>query len=269
MKELIKYFKKRKEIVLSILEIPERDFTSANFHKLRVEIKKLNALYGLLNYSSEDFKRKKLFEPLKLLFEQAGKVRQLQLHEEMLTEYKDTPLPEEYRDLIKEQRRKEENIYFDLVSHTSMEELNTNFHKIVPFLTRIDNEKVKGYMEMKRNLITQSISPPILRKQKMHPLRKQLKELQYNMDSQALKKSNKPISNTDSLTELLGHWHDYQDIIIHLKKTIAAGELDAQALDQLKKIKSKFMADSKIVFSQIQEVLPASEFYDSSWVTKS
>ena len=39
-----------------------------------VEIKKLNALFELINFCDKDFKRKKTFKPIKEIFQQAGAV---------------------------------------------------------------------------------------------------------------------------------------------------------------------------------------------------
>ena len=87
MKAPTKYLKKREDAINFLLEKPTRAYTIDTFHKLRVEINKLNAFFELINFYSKDFKRKKTFKPFKLIFRQAGKVRELQVEEAILRKY--------------------------------------------------------------------------------------------------------------------------------------------------------------------------------------
>ena len=72
MKLNAKYLKNRRDAINSLLEKPKRLYTPATFHKLRVELKKLDAFFDLIKFSSKDFKRKKTFKPFKLIFNHAG-----------------------------------------------------------------------------------------------------------------------------------------------------------------------------------------------------
>jgi CHAD domain-containing protein len=81
MKALTTYFVTRKKTLLSLLEKSEKKYTPSTFHQLRVELKKLNALFDLIEFSSTKFRRKKVIKPFKTIFKQAGKVRDLQIEE--------------------------------------------------------------------------------------------------------------------------------------------------------------------------------------------
>ena len=78
---LQKYYKSRINSLEKILGKPDKIVTPEDFHKLRVEIKKLRAVLTLVNWSEKNFKRKKFLKSYKKLFKQAGKVRDLQLEE--------------------------------------------------------------------------------------------------------------------------------------------------------------------------------------------
>jgi len=55
VKALVKYLEKRRSAIDSLLEMPNHKYTSGTFHKLRVEIKKLNAPFELLNFCAKEF----------------------------------------------------------------------------------------------------------------------------------------------------------------------------------------------------------------------
>ena len=61
MKALKKYFKNRIIAINQLIETPRDAYTAETFHQLRVETKKLNALFELINFSENGFKKKKLF----------------------------------------------------------------------------------------------------------------------------------------------------------------------------------------------------------------
>ena len=73
MKALKKYLKKRKSAITFLLEKQQESFTPDTFHTLRLEIKKLNALFDLVNFCSKSFKQKKTFKPFKLIFSSGRK----------------------------------------------------------------------------------------------------------------------------------------------------------------------------------------------------
>lgn len=87
MKAVKKYFKRRKNAITELFKKTASAYTSRNFHQLRVEIKKIDALFELVNYCSKKFHRKENFSPYKIVFRQAGKVRELHIVNTMLKKY--------------------------------------------------------------------------------------------------------------------------------------------------------------------------------------
>ena len=148
VKHLIKYFNKRKSTIDSILKKSNSKYNSKTIHKLRIEIKKLNALFDLIYFCENNFKQKKTFEPLKFIFRQAGKVRELQLEEEMIEEQQpsetDEFMPEgtiEYEE--REQIQEVEPIAeFDEVPATTFDE--------VPSATLVDRIEEEEALQASR-----------------------------------------------------------------------------------------------------------------------
>ena len=64
LKSYLKYFKKIEKNIACSLKIPSENFVKEDYHQLRVEIKKLNALLISLELCLKSLKRNKYFEPL-------------------------------------------------------------------------------------------------------------------------------------------------------------------------------------------------------------
>ena len=261
VKELTKYLKKWEDAINFLLEKTPRAYTSGTFHKLRVEIKKIHAFFELINFCSKDFKRKKTFKPFKLIFGQAGKVREIQVEEAMLKEYFLNDLLKNYKDSLKKLRLKEQEDFFWIVTKKFDARLKKTYREIVPFLKKMDKKKVKSYMEKKRKKIEKLLNQNTLQTPEVHELRKRLKKFHYCWKILNLEKQNKPLPKKDVLPELLGKWHDCQVIIRHLKKVMDTVGINPKEVSQLEKIKTKISSDSQLLFKKIHASIPASEFF--------
>lgn len=260
MKILQKQLNKRIATIVALLKTPRRKYTSATFHKLRVEIKKLNALLDLVNFCAADFKRKKTFEPFQLIFRQAGKIREIQLEEALLKTY--LPNPESwsaYRKSLKTERLQEQACFFTMVNDTLIARLKRKYHKIATHLDEVSPKKANNYLEKKKNKIQKLLVNGAVEAEQAHELRKRLKVLQYTVKSLS-PGEEKPLKK-DVLPELLGKWHDCQVIARNLEKVIGNGGTDPQELKQLKKIKREMLSESNKLFEQINTAIQASEFF--------
>ena len=134
MKKLKLYFRKQTEAVETILREPGHKYEPETFHDLRVQIKKLNALFHLVNFCAKDFKRKESFEPFKLIFKQAGKIRALQVEEEIIHKQLADNAPSNYINNIIERRLKEEQLFFLMINKELINTVKKRYHHIVPFI---------------------------------------------------------------------------------------------------------------------------------------
>jgi len=180
MKKSAKYLKNRQDAIHFILRKQRNKFTPETFHKLRLEIKKLNAFFDLVKYCSKDFKQNKTFKPFKLIFRQAGKVRELQLEEAMLKKYLLFNSLNEYSNKLKILRQKEVDNFFLMVDKNLLEQLEKTQDKLSSHLSEIDRKKTALYLKKKQKKIGKIIHQGILEKQELHQLRKHLKVLNYN-----------------------------------------------------------------------------------------
>jgi CHAD domain-containing protein len=260
MKTPKKYLKNREDAIRFLLRKPRSKYTPETFHKLRLEIKKLNAFFDLIKYCSKDFKRKKAFKPFQLIFRQAGKVRELQLEEAMLKKYLRYNSLQSYCNNLKIMRQKEADNFFLMVDKSLLEQLEKTKELLRPNLSKIDSEKTDLYLEKKQKKIKKIISKGISEKRELHQLRIRLKILNHNNTIYKIESTNKSLPKKEDLTLLLGNWHDYQVIIKHLKKTLKNSQLSLEELNHLKAIKIKVAAESLLLFDKINNKLPQYKF---------
>ena len=227
MKKLTKYFKKRVNAIISLLEIPKNSYTPETFHQLRVEIKQLNAFFELINFCSKDFKRKQTFKPFKVIFKQAGKIRELQIEESMLKKYFSNSSLTDYRTSLNANCLKEQDDFFSLIKKKLIKKLNKSYDKTTPLFKKIKKEDVNSYLEKKAKQLKRLLRQEKLEIAEIHELRKRLKTFRYNQKIiQSSPQEDKAYQKKDILSELLGKWHDYQVTVSHLKSTIALPEIN-------------------------------------------
>jgi predicted RNase H-like nuclease (RuvC/YqgF family) len=251
VKTLIKYFEKRKSNIIALLEKPRSEYVPATFHELRVEIKKLNALLHLVEFCANAFERKKIFEPFKTIFRQAGKVRELQLEEAILKKHFSRHSLSDYRNDLKQQQHREQDEFFSMVNDKFISRLEKKFHKIVPFLEEVNKKKADRYLEERENTIKELTVHDTLQSEQAHELRKQLKTLNYNRKSLSGDKQSTAHLKSDTISELLGKWHDYQVMSGHLEKVISTGGVNQEEMKQLDSIKEKINSQSERIFKRI------------------
>lgn len=262
MKALKTYLKTRKKALLSILEKPRKKYTPETFHQLRVEIKKLNALFDLIDSSSKKFRRKKMIAPFKTIFRQAGKVRDLQVEEAFFKKHTQDDQLVEYRAKLGKRQTKEKNRFFSLINKKTAKLLKKKYKKLTPFLSKTDREKAERYMLKKRKKIKKFLGQPDLAVEQLHELRKLLKIYYYNQMSLPIEQLNQKSSTKEPLTELLGKWNDGVVIIGHLQKTIEKAKINTEEIALLETLKIKIAAGNNVLLNQIQLALPESELLE-------
>jgi CHAD domain-containing protein len=251
MKAYKKYLKNRISAIIKILAKPRHEYTVETFHNLRVEIKKLHALFDLINYSSKHFKRRKTFKIFKLIFYHAGKVRELQIEEIMLHDYLPNTVNSSYRKSLKVQQFKEKERFFSLINKKFIAKLKSNYQQLIPALKALNSKKVKGFWKKRLEKTEKIISEPNLKTPQIHELRKQLKILNYISKIVRIKKQKISFLRHDYLPELIGKWHDCDAVIAHLNKIINNGIMNTVELTELKKVNSKLFDENSQLLNKI------------------
>jgi hypothetical protein len=255
MKALKKYLKKRKSAIIFLLEKQQESFSPDTFHILRLEIKKLNALFDLVNFCFKGFNKKKTFKPFKLIFRQAGKIREIQVEEALLEAHFSSDFVVQYRNDLEKILTEEFNNFFLITNPSFAEKLQKKYSKINAALAKTNKKMANRYIDKKRAEIKKLFHKKVLKNKQMHVLRKRLKEYQFNQKSLNYTNKNKLILEKNALPELLGEWHDYQTVIQHLKKAVDFGEINPQESNQLENVIATFTFKSQLLFNEINATL--------------
>jgi CHAD domain-containing protein len=258
MKAFKKYFKKRIKAINSLLGKPRLTYTPDTFHKLRIEIKRLEAFFDLIKFCSKDFKRRKTYKPFKHIFRQAGKVRDLQVEETMMKKYFVINILNEYRSKLRNQRLKEQRDYFSIV-YAELTWLRKSCSNTIPFLDQLDESFVNIFMEKRRKKIEIHMNQTPLQPSQIHKLRKLLKRFNYNQRCLEIKNPNDTKKEIYALDERLGKWQDCQVFIKHLELAMDAKGVSQEERNQLEEIRTNMVSESKLLFDKINETISLSE----------
>ncbi|MFV8336179.1 CHAD domain-containing protein [Flavobacterium sp. RSP29] len=256
MKALKTYFKKRKSATNLILEKSPKSYTPETFHSLRVDIKKINALFDLLNYCYKKFDHKKNYSSFKLIFKQTGRIRDLQIEQSLLAEQPNFHLLQAYSDHLKKLETKELKRFFAISIKSFVVKFKKKHRKIIPLLTKVGKKKVNRYMDKKRREIKKLMCTTKFKKTQIHTFRKRLKTYQYNEKILRCKSQNQSLGGKNILSDLLGEWHDYEVIINHLKKGIKSNETIPSETKELQVTKALLTSKIELLFDKINATLP-------------
>jgi len=258
-----KYFKNRINEVIALLQRPKRKYRPDTFHQLRVGIKKLDALFELIKFCAEDFNRNKFFKPLEEIFQQAGKVRDLQIERSLMKRHFFLNSLKSYtRDLIKQQQQAKKD-FFSVKDKSLISKIKKSHAEVAPFLKAISRNKVKRFLDEKRNEIKELLTNLDLQHEQGHELRKILKTYYYVVTNPNLKGKFKN-SSKDKLSPVLGKWHDYDMMLTHLEKVIKANQDTPKNAKRFEKIKNRITVKGNLWLAKANKIGPSTEFLKSS-----
>ncbi len=260
MKAVKKYLKNRKNAIDLLLKKNSRSFTPDTFHQLRVEIKKLDALFELIDFCAGKFKKNKTSKPFRRIFNQAGKVRELQVEEDILKNYFIDRSLQDYRNSIRRIKLKERKIFFSILNEDLKEELKKSYRKTLHFTEEINKKKAGYFLKQEEKKIKKLLIQGNLSNARIHELRKLLKRHFYVRKSLQLADRPKFFNKNAAFLTLSGEWHDYQKTIEHLNKVLnSRSEIGPDDAVQIKKIKKKISSDSNRLLNKIRTAIAAFE----------
>ncbi len=191
------------EFVVHHLSVYIKDQKPESLHLLRLDIKKLKAVFSLAEYV---FKEKLDTTLLKHLFQEAGKLREVYIHIQLLSS-----IPHPPQKLIHQLKKKENILIKEFIENGSKYILFINdfrdkagFPEIV-----LDKEIIEKYFS-KEEKKTIKILKNVDRKG-MHSYRKKIKKINYIYNVLPEKMQNKLKWNESEINKkqkMLGDWHD-------------------------------------------------------------
>ncbi|HET7115980.1 MAG TPA: hypothetical protein VFI29_05795 [Hanamia sp.] len=143
---LCDHLREREKNILKILAMPANKYKMEDYHRLRVEIKKLKTLLELVNYCNKDFQKKKYFKPFIKIFKQSGKIRKLQQEESILEMY-DVSKIEKYLIRVKVDIKKNKKEFQFLIEKKHKIKIKKTFKKVAPYLKELPSHKINDFIK--------------------------------------------------------------------------------------------------------------------------
>lgn len=146
------YLKKIRKKTIDLLKKAPKKFKDEDYHKLRVEIKKLKSIAGFIGFSHKHFSKKNQLKPFLKVYKQAGKIRELQLEEAFLKK-NNVQFIEHYLDEIARRIKKEKKKFAALISKRTRSKTKKSIREIEQKLEETDDTDVIQFMNNERSKI--------------------------------------------------------------------------------------------------------------------
>lgn len=235
-----------------------------HIHALRVEVKKLKALFHLLSFYFQELEEGQL-EKLTKVFHSAGRVREWQLLVEQVAASSMSADPKKevagYAQHAKEKAFKKFRNTVDKSGTETVKELR---EVVTGFAARIQQKELSGYFDFVISGIEKKWKKKNLTVKSYHELRREMKDLKFNLKflDENAKTSLKVFSDSrflDECEELLGKWHDGIVAAEQLQKLSKDDELSDGTKSQLVPLQKSKMIEADAWLDQFRNVVEARE----------
>jgi CHAD domain-containing protein len=204
-KKLKKYFNHQVAVINTFLHRVDDRITDDDIHNLRLAIKKIKAVFTLVNAIVPSFKLHKMLLPFEALFDHAASIREARLQYTMLPQLPAGPVTRSYRAHVNREAVRGKKVLLAFCNDQAWEALKTTAKKAGKKIRQASTRKANDYLKQhKRKLVKRFRKHPV-GENDLHDTRKSIKEMRYYENMLKNKSSN---IFTDSFQELIGRWHD-------------------------------------------------------------
>lgn len=245
------YLKKREKTIGELLTKKHKTDAPENFHQLRVEIKKTRAALTLLSTCASSLDLKQKMAPYRDLFKQAGKIRELQLHQTYLHKHSGAKEMPVYNKTLEEQTSEEIKRFSALKKQKEIRSIahNSGSLRLSPF--NINDTTLENTLEREQETIVKLLAKSKLKVPQMHDLRKRIKRFHFLSTLIPLK--TKKLKGLDEFQELLGKWHDYEVFGEELQKADKLQNIPIEEKKKIRKLKPKVVQKRETLFKKIDK----------------
>lgn len=223
MKNLKRYWNRRVDNVVSLITITRNAGNANYYHDIRIEVKKIKALFELIRYHDRDFKLKKNLEPFRQLFERAGRIREIQIEKKLLKKYLRQSSSPYLAVLLSAQ-----NDYDKSFNKIPVTQVVSNIlaarNRVKRHIDELSVQAMEKYLVKMERKVMKKLSGE-LHGRVVHQLRKKLKTLHYNIDQVQPNREMMGGQHWIKFLDALGKWHDCEVAIRHLKKFVRKSKL--------------------------------------------
>lgn len=197
-------------------------------HQLRLNMKRQLAFFNLLEFLDESFSTERAMEAYGKLYKKAGKVRDFQVEQSVVHHHeKELEVEREFSDWLKEKEAEERQNLQQYGLEHSLVPVRRLAHLVESRIRFLPEEGLKqrftNYFGHLFNEIRHRAQSEERKEEMLHPLRKYVKELFYNVNmlnglctSKKLEKET--IDALHDIQKLLGDWHDTYFTLEHMEE---------------------------------------------------
>jgi CHAD domain-containing protein len=269
MNPLIRYLEKQMETIETNFEAAKNSLEVDVLHDLRVGIKRLKALYQVLDPISEGrFDSKTNFAEVHELFKAVGQLREIQVLKALFSFFakdSDTETLKEFYELIQQNEDEESKSLNLALQQFNSNLINESLDAANAFLEEISgNEAAKQTQKLLKKRFKQikELLPEKKDEELMHELRTKVKQACYILEILALMEPDKEFTahpkRLKLAAELLGQWHDHillSDVLADfLVDKTDVEDFDAEPYTDLL---SQIRLDAKKLLKESRKVLKA------------
>lgn len=242
MKLIKKYASDRFDKLINLLDRYDKTPTEEILHNIRVELKKIKALFHLINFCSKKFNVSKEYRSLREIFREAGKIREMEVLNKLFLEYQIKPVNEEIKsgkqNLLVSNFRKNISRYKRMTAAIP--------NSIDKHSEKVNSSCLKKYSEVKKEKLNKQIFP-ILIIAELHNIRKIIKEIIYITGiSRWSRKKLDPFY--EDIQNLIGSLHDKQMLLKLLEEQFPGSHGES-----IIRLKSKCKTDIKNIILMISK----------------
>jgi CHAD domain-containing protein len=247
--ELKRYLRKRINTLIRELSTPKFERNEETFHQVRVEIKKIKALYELINSFDKNFHKKKSLKTFKELFFDAGRVRSFHIEEKVISGFGLTNSNKKLLSAIHKKQDKAIRKFENVIRKKLVKQIEKNGEETEKFLKGIKEKDLTDYYK-KELAKTEKLIKQKFNIDQLHKTRMMFKELLYNLKL-LLASGDKLVIHLDKLQELIGDWHDHVSVLRYLDKTIVKDKLTDEEVKHLRHIRANTVKKKNNLINKI------------------
>jgi CHAD domain-containing protein len=209
MKRLRKFASKPLRALTAHLKTVPVNHDTETLHQIRLDIKKIKAVFKLIDDGQKKFRSHKYFLPFRTIFRKADAIRQSEVLRSLLSKY-----PEEGRQLPQVEHPPLETFESKVPNYLHIVKVQSK--KLKPYLKKIKQHDIGPYLKHQYKKIESNLYPHLTLKD-IHKTRKSIKAALFIAGStDHLKKKKEKFYNT--LQEAIGDLHDKQLLLQLLNK---------------------------------------------------
>jgi len=212
-------------------------------HQMRLVIKRIKTLLGLVHFNNKEFRDHKHFIPFRAIFREAGNIRDAGVRKELLAQYTQIHVP-----FFRSPNLALRKFKKDMPAHTKAVRKQKKI--ILGEIRDIKSRTYSLYLYKKNKELTTLLSDGITQKD-LHGLRKLIKEIIYLTSIKKKKSKIDPFLIESA--EKIGNWHDKKTLIPWIRTHVG------KEIDTIKRLQAESNSDMQNLRKMVAEYLERRE----------